>query len=266
MTASDLFKAGRLQEALQAQLQEVKDHPADQACRLFLFELAVFAGDLDRARKQIDALRYDDPGLEATRQRYRVLLDAEQARRRLFERGERPRFLGEPPPHAELRLAALDRLRNGEVAPASELLDRAERETPAIAGLLNGKPFTALRDEDQVLGPVLEVLANGNYFWVPLEQVVSLSAAPPRFPRDLYWLPARLETAAEKGDVFLPALYAGSHARPDDAVKLGRLTEILAPGGSPARGAGMHSFLADGEPVGLLEWRELRTGAGEPQV
>src|SRR5262245_43141677 len=61
MSASEAFKAGRLQEAIDAQIQEVRAHPADHGKRLFLFELAAFAGDLDRARRQIDAVKYDDP-------------------------------------------------------------------------------------------------------------------------------------------------------------------------------------------------------------
>jgi len=56
MNATDLFKAGRLQAAIDAQIQEVKAKPADHGRRLFLFELCAFAGDLERARRQIDAL------------------------------------------------------------------------------------------------------------------------------------------------------------------------------------------------------------------
>jgi type VI secretion system protein ImpE len=54
MNASELFKTGMLSDAIAAQVQEVKSHPADHGRRLFLFELLAFAGDLDRARKQIE--------------------------------------------------------------------------------------------------------------------------------------------------------------------------------------------------------------------
>ena len=47
MTARESYNAGRLQEAIAAQTQEVKARPADQSQRLFLFELLAFAGDLD---------------------------------------------------------------------------------------------------------------------------------------------------------------------------------------------------------------------------
>jgi protein involved in temperature-dependent protein secretion len=61
MSASELFKQGRLKEALDTQLQEVKAQPGNHGKRLFLFELASFAGDLERARRQIDAVEYPEP-------------------------------------------------------------------------------------------------------------------------------------------------------------------------------------------------------------
>ena len=97
MTASDLFKQGRLKEATDAQLQEVKTQPADQGRRLFLFELAAFAGDLDRARRQIDAVSYDQPELQAAVGNYRQLLEGEQKRRRLLSESLAPKFLMEAP-------------------------------------------------------------------------------------------------------------------------------------------------------------------------
>ena len=42
MNASELYKAGKLQEAVDAQIKEVKASPADQSKRLFLFELLAF--------------------------------------------------------------------------------------------------------------------------------------------------------------------------------------------------------------------------------
>ena len=51
---------------------------------------------------------------------------------------------------------------------------------PRRRGRLNGKPFEHLRDADDLFGSVLEVLSQGAYYWVPLEQVASLAmSAPP---------------------------------------------------------------------------------------
>ena len=76
MNASDLFKAAKLPEAIDAQIAEVKANPGDQAKRLFLFEMLAFAGELDRARRQIDAVNYGQMELDTAVLAYRKLLDA----------------------------------------------------------------------------------------------------------------------------------------------------------------------------------------------
>ena len=44
MSAADHYKAGRLQEAIDAQVQAVKTAPADANKRMFLFDLLAFTG------------------------------------------------------------------------------------------------------------------------------------------------------------------------------------------------------------------------------
>jgi type VI secretion system protein ImpE len=259
MNASDLFKAGKLQEAIDAQVREVKSDPADQAKRLFLFEMLAFAGDLDRAKRHIEAIKYDELELEAAVMAYRKLVDAEQARRRLFRDGVAPQFLLEPPEHLRLRLEAVNRLREGNTAEAAAALARATESAPPVRGVLNDKPFESLRDCDDLFGTVLEVMSQGNYLWVPLDQVETLSMNGPKYPRDLLWLPAHLDMRdGPAGDVFLPALYPGSHGHADDQVKLGRMTDWKRAEGGPVLGLGLRMFLAGEEAVSLLEWRQLQ--------
>ena len=257
MNASELFKAGKLQAALDAQIQEVKASPGDPSRRLFLFELAAFSGDLDRARRQIEAVKYDDAERDTMVLQYRVLLECEEKRRRLFRDGLAPRFLDNPPEHLSIRLEALAALRAGKQAEALALLTKAN-EGPALAGMLNGKPFTELRDADDLFGSVIEVMARGDYFWVALEQIDSLTTNAPRFPRDLLYLPARLTTReGEEAEVFLPTLYPTSHEHPDEKVKLGTATDWRQAEGGPVLGVGAKTFLAGEDGIGLIEWREL---------
>src|SRR5437899_4839895 len=131
MTANELYKAGKLQEAIDAQIKEVKANAADHSRRLFLFELLAFAGDLEKARRQIDAIQYGELELDAAVLTYRKLLDAEEARRRLFRDGVKPQFLKDPPEHVNLRLEALNRLREKRPAEALETLHRAAEAAPA---------------------------------------------------------------------------------------------------------------------------------------
>src|SRR4051812_40031448 len=97
MTASELYQAGRLAEALAAQVDAVKADPVNSGKRLFLFELHAFAGDLERARRQLDAVTSDDVAIVAGLQQYKLLLDAERQRRDFFGKGVSPGFFNPGP-------------------------------------------------------------------------------------------------------------------------------------------------------------------------
>jgi len=128
-----------------------------------------------------------------------------------------------------------------------------------VHGELNDKPFQTLRDCDDLFGPVLEVMAHGDYYWLPLQQVESLMMNAPKYPRDLLWLPAKLSLRdGPAGDVFLPALYPGSHQHADNQIKLGRQTDWQGGDAGPVRGIGFRMFLVDDDAKSLLEWRELQ--------
>jgi len=266
MNATELFKAGQLQEAIDAQLKEVKANPGDHGKRLFLFELLAFTGDLDRAAKQIDVINYGQLELDVAVLNYRKILDAERLRRRLFSEGLSPEFLLPAPEHVKLRLEAINHWRDNRMAEAADLLRKANATAPPVKGVLNDTPFEILRDWDDLFGTVLEVMAKGKYFWVPLEQIETLAMNGPRFPRDLLWFPARLELHdGPKGEVFLPALYPGSHVHPDLEVRLGRKTDLKPLEEGAVLGLGMRTFFVDDETLTLLDWRMLEVDHSVPE-
>jgi type VI secretion system protein ImpE len=97
MEAKQCFEAGNLAGAIEAVTAEVKARPTDTVRRTFLFELLCFAGEFDRAQKQLDAVGQVDSQSEWAVQVYTNILHAERARRRLFRDGLRPEFLLDPP-------------------------------------------------------------------------------------------------------------------------------------------------------------------------
>lgn len=260
MTVADFYKAGQLAQAIEAQIQQVKTAPGDHAKRLFLFELLAFAGDLDRAQRQIDVIEYGELERDTAVLSYRKLLDAERNRRRLWQEGLKPETFTELSEQASLRLEAVNCLRLKQQVEAAQLLTRANEAIPPRKGQLNGKPFDHLRDGDDLFAGVLEVMAHGNYYWVPLEQVESLTMNPPKFPRDLLWIPARLELPDTAGDVYLPALYPFSHQHPDNQIKLGRATDWQSEDNGPVLGRGLRTFLVGEDAMSILEWRQLQMG------
>ena len=56
MTASDLFHAGHLKEAIAAALEEVRNHPTDIGPAPLSGELLCFSGELERADNHLDAV------------------------------------------------------------------------------------------------------------------------------------------------------------------------------------------------------------------
>lgn len=226
--ARALLDEGRLDEAVEALGAELRDDPGDARARTFLFELLCFAGQYDRAEKQLDVVAQASREAELGAWLYRSALHAERTRQSLFAAGR--------PPAAE--------------------------GAPLVAGTLNGRPFASLTDADPRLGARLEVFAAGQYTWIPFAQLASVRMEAPVRLRDLLWTPGRVQAAAsfrgaELGEVLLPALCPLSWSHGDGEVRLGRVTDWEeAPGGEPVP-VGQKLLLADGEPVPFLEVRTL---------
>jgi type VI secretion system protein ImpE len=64
MNAQELYRAGRLGEALKVLSAEVRDNPTEARRRTFLFELLCFAGEYARADKQLEVLAQAGPETE----------------------------------------------------------------------------------------------------------------------------------------------------------------------------------------------------------
>ncbi len=257
MDASQLFRDGQLRAAIDIQTVKVKGHPADQAARLFLFELFLFAGDAERARKQLDVLRYDRPESQAAVESYRKALDAELTRRKVLAGHGRPKLLKDAPAHVEVRLEALLRYSEGDQPAGDALVDRANAETPPATGTLNGDAIVGLRDADDLFGPVVEVFAGADYYWVPLSDIEGLTMNPVNTPRDVLWRPANIILRdGPQGDVLLPGLYPNSHAHTNEGIALGRITDWTEAEDRPFRGLGSKLFVAGDKWIGLNDWRE----------
>src|SRR5262249_5809527 len=157
---------------------------------------------------------------------FRQLLRAEQARQQFYTEGRLPEFLGEPTPVLKLHLQASIQIRDGQPQEANRLLQQAEEQRPRPAGGCNGQPFADVRDLDDLTAAFFEVYtSNGKYYWVPVEQVELVEFRKPARPRDLLWRRAHMIVrGGPDGEVFLPALYAGTSREADDKLRLGRAT------------------------------------------
>jgi type VI secretion system protein ImpE len=234
MDAQQLFKAGKLTEAIPALNAHLRDNPSDARSRTFLFELLCFAGEYDRAEKQLMIIQEEsskDSMLGVLL--YRAALAAERTRQGMFETNTFP------------RQAAV----NGS-SPAP------------IRGKLNGKPFASLADADTRIGEKLEVFAAGDYLWISYSDIASIEIEPPKKLRDLLWAPAKVVAgpallSREIGEVLLPVISPLSWQHSDDDVRLGRATEWLADENGGESPFGLKNLLVDGEEIPFLEIRLL---------
>jgi len=257
--AEGFLRAGKLSAAIGQVAEEVKANPSNYRGRTFLFELLCFAGDLDGAGEQLDAIGQQSTGSELAVRRYQSVLQAESARRRLFSEGLRPNVQPETPPYAELHFEALNCIREGQPERARVLLEEAEASRPALPGRLNGNcAFEDFKDCDDLIGPFLEAFIQADYNWIPWEAVSSVSIEPPKHSRDLIWIPARFELrAGDVGEAFLPVLYANSHLHSDERVRLGRATEWRPDIQELALGLGQRLFAVGDRDFPMLEVRQI---------
>ncbi len=227
--ARALYERGDLDQAIQTLNAEVRDHPMDASRRTFLFELLAFAGQWDRAEKQLDVLARNGQEAEMGSLLYRSALHAERERDDMFRSGAYPQ---------------------GEAGPR------------AVSGTVNGRPFTSLEDADPRLGARLEIYAAGQYTWIPLEHIAVIRAEAPRRLRDLLWIPAQVVPGPslrglELGEVLIPAVCPLSHLHPDGAVRLGRESAVTDLEGLGEAIYGPKLLVADDELIPFLDLREV---------
>ncbi|HXQ70818.1 MAG TPA: type VI secretion system accessory protein TagJ [Pyrinomonadaceae bacterium] len=252
--AKALFDAGKLDQAIEALIRDVKTNPSDVANRTFLFELSCFAGDWTRAERQLDVIGHQSTQAELGVMIYRANIKAEQERRRLFSEGVQPHFLREPPSYVDLYVSAINQMLKGQFQEARATLDHAEEARPAIAGKLGEKEFTDFRDYDDFVAPVLELIVKDKYVWLPFEQIKRMEIAPPKTLRNLLWANARVEAMdGTIGEVYVPSLYAGTSDNENDQTKLGRNTDWKQLADDLYRSFGLRLFAVDGEETSFFE-------------
>jgi type VI secretion system protein ImpE len=261
-TASALFRAGKLDEAIAAAQAALRKAPTDLNARVLLGELLAFSGNLERADVVLDAASAIDPSTALVVAEFRQLIRADMARRQLFRDGRVPEFLSDPTETQRLQLAALVALREGDVAEAARQAEAAEAARPHVAGVHGAAAFDDLRDADDLLAGSFEVLTTtGKYFWIPTERVQTLEFQAPKRPRDLLWRCASMSVAdGPDGVVYLPAIYAADEVLADP-LRLGRETDWREAEGAPVRGLGQRLFIVGEDAVPMMELGAMRFGS-----
>jgi type VI secretion system protein ImpE len=233
-TSLSHFRAGRLAEAIEALGIELRKQPASERLRVFLFELLCFAGQFDRAEKQLDVLVQQDAKAQLGAGLYMSLLRAHRQREELFAAGVE---------------AAVE---NGDTIPVR----------------INGEVHASCEDEDLRVGCALEIYAGGKYTRIPYRDLERVEIEAPKTLRDLFWVPAKISVndkspfAGTGPMAHLPALAPNSWRHKDDAVRLGRMSVIEEGESGMPVPYGAKLLICGDQEVPLLEVRELAFVAG----
>jgi type VI secretion system protein ImpE len=256
--AERCLKEGDPAAALARLQDDVRARPSDAKLRVFLFQLLCVLGQWERALTQLKVASELDPLALAMAQMYGDAVRCEAVRDEVFEGRKSPMILGEPDQWLALLIESRLRAGLGDAAQSEDLRQRAFDEAPASAGQLDGRPFEWIADADSRMGPVVEAIINGRYYWVPFDRLSSVTLEAPEDLRDLVWMPAQL-TFQNGGEslALLPTRYPGSESSPDGAVALARKTEWESFAADAFRGLGQRVLVTDGGETPFLEIRAI---------
>lgn len=257
--ATDHLRAGDLSGALAALQAEVRARPEDAKLRIFLFQLLCVLGDWQRAVAQLKVCAQLDPEAVTMAQTYREAIVCEVFREKVFAGEKEPLIFGAPQEWTVLLVQALGALARGQVTEAADLRARAFDDAPATPGTLGDTDFEWIADADMRLGPVLEIIINGRYTWMPFGLLAAIRAEPPADLRDSVWMP--VELTLQNGGEFvglIPTRYPGTVAEGSDAEKLARATSWQDGGADTFTGLGQRLLATDAGDTGLMDLRHLQ--------
>jgi type VI secretion system protein ImpE len=266
-TAEELLAQGDPAAALQALQQQVRSQAADPALRVFLFQLLCVLGQWQRAHDQLKVCGELDAGTLAMVNTYGAALQCEVARDAVFAGRHLPHVFGPPAAWVALLAQALQLDAQGHAEQAAAMRSQALDQAPASAGVAHShaatpdsapaeQAFAWIADADSRLGPLLEVIINGRYGWVPFAHLREVTIEPVTDLRDLVWAPAHLEFI-NGGDTvaLLPVRYPGTVN--DAALQMSRKTEWQEMQHQQFSGQGQRVLATTEAEWGLLELQRI---------
>lgn len=256
--AEQALKEGDTPRALKLLTEQVRAKPQDAKLRVFMFQLLCVLGQWERALNQLSVAAELDANALAMLQTYREAIACETLRLQVFAGQKAPMLFGEPETWTALLIEALLREGRGEPDVARQLREQALEQAPASAGSLNGQPFAWIADADTRLGPMLEAVINGRYYWLPFNRLAQIDVEAPEDLRDAVWMPANFRFA-NGGEVvgLIPTRYPDTELATGDALALARRTEWRESAPGVFTGLGQRLIATDTAEVALMDLRSV---------
>lgn len=240
----------------------VKAAPAKPALRIFMAQLLCVLGQWQRAHTQLNVVADLQPDTGPMREMVGHALRCELVRAAVFDGRRPPMAFGEPDEWLALLIESTLQ-RAGNAALADNLAARAFEAAPTTRGRFNGEPFEWIADADSRLGPVLEAMVNGRYYWIPFSRLSRISIDDTRDLRDRVWVPAALSFAnGGEAIAMIPTRYPGSEASADGQILMASKTVWSEVGEGRYTGLGQRLLVTDKQEYDLLSARLIELGDG----
>lgn len=256
--AVEKLRRGELDAALAALTEAVRRDPSNTKLRIFLFQLLCVTGAWERARTQLDVALGMDQEVMLMARVYGGAIACEEERRKAFAGEVAPTIFGDPQPWMAELYEAVRLDVKGEHAAAADLRGRAFEAAPATPGRIDEQPFEWIADADGRLGPLLEAIINGRYFWLPFMRIARIEIDAPSDLRDQVWMPVRF-TLANGGETvgLIPTRYFGSEGSADPLIRLARKTDWVAVAEDAFAGQGQRLLATDAGEHPLMDVRSI---------
>ncbi|MGS0755273.1 type VI secretion system accessory protein TagJ [Roseateles sp. GG27B] len=187
-----------------------------------------------------------DPSTGPMREMVGHALRCELIRAAVFAGKRSPMVFGQPDEWLALLIESLLQSGQGAMEMAQQLADRAFDGALATSGQINGEPFEWIADADSRLGPVLEAMVNGKYYWIPFSRLSRVSIDAPTDLRDHVWLPAQISFSnGGEAIAMIPTRYPGSQNSEDAQILMARKTEWLSLGNERFAGMGQRVLVSN---------------------
>lgn len=262
-SAPSLFQTS-LNEQVAYLLQSIRHAPTDSRLRIHYAQLCMVKGDWERAAAQLQTIAQIDAKCRLMSHTYQDAIRCERTREQVFAGQLEAKPLGQPRGWLASLARSLACRAQGDSTQALELHTRAFEEAGETPFLIDGTQVEWIADGDSRLGPVCELFLDGQYCWLPFENIQRLEIDAPSDLSDLVWIPARVTlNSGDPHSVLLPARYPFSHSE-QDALALGTLTEWRPLSDTLWTGTGQRMLISPAGEHPLLEIRQLLSLATQP--
>jgi type VI secretion system protein ImpE len=253
------------------QQQRIRDEPTSAAERFGLFQTLSMRGDWEGANRQLRQALNNDSSLLPIVRSYQLILDAELQRERCLH-GEQPPQLMMLTDEAWALSLAEDYVRQDNLEHLASHLAQA----PALRGEIDvvqdgseevqTETFDWIADGDSRLGPMLELIHQQGYCWLPMSQVREIEISAPQSGFDRLWTRVAItRTNGERLRATIPVRYAGNYTTQPDSLLLGRGTRWNSLGDAALQlftGEGQRMWITDVGEFALLDVRAMRLHGG----